>query len=72
MSVSDTLVYHCDCVGSHWIGCPISPEFLSDTLLTTVRTPPLSLIGNAVPSIASFRVLASLIFVFSVRPETIV
>ena len=50
----------------------MSPEFLSDTLLTTVRTPPLSLISNAVPSIASFRVLASLIFVFSVKPETIV
>ena len=43
------------------MGCPISPDFLSDTRLTTVSSPPVLLIVRAVPSNASFNVLATLI-----------
>ena len=39
----------------------MSPDFLSDTRLTTVSSPPVLLIVRAVPSNASFNVLATLI-----------
>ena len=59
----ETLINHCDSEESYWTGCPISPEFLSDTLLTTVRVPPRLLIASAVAFNASVSVFASLISV---------
>ena len=38
----------------------MSPDFLSDTRLTTTSSPPVLLIVSAVPSNASFNVLAIL------------
>ena len=56
----DTLTYQFLFGISNWIGCPISPDLLSDTLLTTVNSPPVLLMVRAVPSNASFKVLATL------------
>ena len=67
-----TLTYHWFSVTSYWTGWPISPEFLSETLLTTLRTPPFSLTAIAGdPLIASLRVLASLILTLVVMPPDV-
>ena len=58
--VAETLTYQFFLSVSNWIGCPISPDFLSDTRLTIVSSPPVLLIVSAVPSNASFKVLATL------------
>ena len=52
----------------NWIGCPISPEFLSDTRLTTLSVPPKLFMVNAEAFFASVSVFASLIFVVVVNP----
>ena len=57
-----TLIYHWFSVVSYWIGCPTSPEFLSLTLLTTLRVPPLSLTVSALLLTASLGVCAILIW----------
>ena len=49
----------------------MSPEFLSDTLLTTLRTPPFSLIAMALPLIASLRVFANLMLTLVVIPPSV-
>ena len=67
----ETPMNHWLLVVSYWIGCPISPEFLSDTLLTTLKTPPLLLILSGVSVFASFKVLATLIFLLVVNPAVI-
>ena len=59
----ETLTYHWLFALSHWTGWPISPEFLSDTLLTIVRVPPRLLIASAFAFNASVSVFASLISV---------
>ena len=66
-----TLTYHPVVlpVPIYWIGCPISPEFLSDTLLTTLSNPPFPLILSSLSFNASFKVFASLILVFVVIPD---
>ena len=69
VAAAATLTYHWLWEASHWIGCPISPEFLSDTLLTTLKTPPLLLILIASPSNASFKVFATLTWVSVDNPE---
>ena len=69
MAAAATLTYHWLWAESHWIGCPISPEFLSDTLLTTLKTPPLLLILIASPSNASLKVFATLTCVSVDKPE---
>ena len=67
-----TLIYHWFLTtSSYWIGCPISPEFLSDTLLTTFNDPPRLLIVKAVAFSASLKVLASLRSTFVDIPEVI-
>ena len=66
-----TLINHWEFVVSYWIGCPISPEFLSDTLLTTFSTPPFALMLSGVPFSASLSVFAILIFVVVVSPLVI-
>ena len=62
----ETLTYHPVVlpVPIYWTGCPISPEFLSDTLLTTFSNPPLPLNVSSLSFNASFKVFASLILVF--------
>ena len=67
-----TLTYHWVWSPSHWIGCPISPEFLSDTLLTTFKRPPLLLIAIGSPSTESLKVLATWILRFVVTPVALV
>ena len=56
-----TLTYHWFRVVSNPIGCPISPDFLSETLLTIFNIPPLELIVTGVSLIASFSDFAILI-----------
>ena len=50
----------------------MSPEFLSDTLLTTFRRPPLLLIEIGSPSTESLKVLATWILVFVLTPVALV
>ena len=50
------------------MGCPISPEFLSDTRLTILSEPPKLLIVSAEAFFASVSVFASFIFLFVVNP----
>ena len=52
----------------YWIGCPISPEFLSDTRLTIFRDPPKLLIVSAEAFFASVSVFASFISLVVVSP----
>ena len=53
---------------SYWIGWPISPAFLSVTLLTIFKIPPFSLIVSGFePLKESWNVLASLIL-FAASP----
>ena len=68
-----TLTYHPVVlpVPIYWIGCPMSPEFLSDTLLTTLSNPPFPLKSSLLLFNASFKVFASLIFVLVVNPLVI-
>ena len=55
-------MYHWFCVVSNWIGCPVSPGFLSDTRLTMLNVPPLLLISNGWELIALVCVCAILIW----------
>ena len=64
----ETLIYHWLPEVSYWTGWPISPEFLSDTLLTTFNDPPRLLIVNACAFLASFSVFASLISLVEFNP----
>ena len=50
------------------IGCPISPEFLSETRLTILSDPPKLLIVRADAFFASVSVFASLISLLVVNP----
>jgi len=53
-----TFTYHWEAAASYWIGCPVSPDFLSDTLLSTLRIPPLLLIVISESDRALFKVSA--------------
>ena len=66
----ETLIYHPVLlpVPIYWTGCPISPEFLSETLLTILSNPPLPLKDSSLSFNASFKVFASLILVFVLIP----
>ena len=66
----ETLINHpvVDPVPKYWIGCPISPEFLSDTLLSTVNAPPFSFIEIGFALVASLKVFASWMLTFVVNP----
>ena len=50
------------------IGCPISPEFLSETRLTIFKDPPRLLIVNPEAFFASVSVFASLMSFVVVNP----
>ena len=54
------------------MGCPLSPETLSDTLLITFRRPPLLLIARAVSASASFKVLPTFILTLVDIPDPLV
>ena len=62
MAAVPTVIYHWLFVLSYWIGCPISPDTLSDTLLSIWTIPPFELISTAFVGleIASFKVCAIL------------
>ena len=64
----ETLIYHWFSVVLYWIGCPISPEFLSDTRLTTFNDPPKLLMVNADAFLASVSVFANFMSFVVVRP----
>ncbi len=51
LGVVETFTYHWLFVVSYWIGWPSSPEFLSDTLLTTFKEPPRLLIVSSCPAV---------------------
>ena len=57
----ETFTYHWFSVVLYCIGCPISPEFLSDTRLTIFKDPPRLLIVNPEAFFASVSVFASFI-----------
>ena len=56
----ETLIYHLLESVLYWIGCPTSPEFLSDTLLTIERLPPSALNIRLVGLVDASKVRASL------------
>ena len=69
VAAADTWTYQLLFTSSYWTGCPRSPDFLSETLLSTVKDPPLELIVIGLLEIASFKVLASFSWCAEVIPE---